>query len=190
MAVGEYWRECLSDHRANAAGPRRANPGPGADIRRVGRFIPDPGHDRICRRTDRGQRRPGQSQRFCSFTSNSKSYAKILELERGFDIGAGHSHNKERRTQEGLNKLKLAAGLSFAYMLAETGGGWLTNSLALMADAGHMLTDVVAMGLTLAAAWFAERPATERKTYGYYRLEILAAFANGLSSSSVVLDNL
>jgi len=65
-------------------------------------------------------------------------------------------------------------------MLAEGFGGWLTNSLALVADAGHMLTDVVALGLTLAAAWFAERPATARKTYGYYRLEILAAFANGV----------
>jgi cobalt-zinc-cadmium efflux system protein len=65
-------------------------------------------------------------------------------------------------------------------MLAEIVGGWLTNSLALLADAGHMFTDVVAMCLTLTAAWFAERPATDRKTYGYYRLEILTAFANGL----------
>jgi cobalt-zinc-cadmium efflux system protein len=78
-----------------------------------------------------------------------------------------------------LNKLKLAAGLSFIYMLAEAIGGWYANSLALIADAGHMLTDVMAMALTITAAWFAERPATERKTYGYYRLEILAAFANG-----------
>jgi cobalt-zinc-cadmium efflux system protein len=65
-------------------------------------------------------------------------------------------------------------------MFAEVFGGWWTNSLALLADAGHMLTDVMAMGLTLTAAWFAARPATERKTYGYYRLEILAAFANGI----------
>jgi cobalt-zinc-cadmium efflux system protein len=65
-------------------------------------------------------------------------------------------------------------------MLAEGIGGWLTNSLALIADAGHMLTDVVALSLTLTAAWFADRPATARKTYGYYRLEILAAFANGI----------
>jgi cobalt-zinc-cadmium efflux system protein len=65
-------------------------------------------------------------------------------------------------------------------MLAAAAGGWYTNSLALVADAGHMFTDVVAMGLTLTAAWLAERPATARKTYGYYRLEILAAFANGI----------
>ena len=66
-------------------------------------------------------------------------------------------------------------------MFAEAFGGWLTNSLALLADAGHMLTDVAAMILTLAAFWFASRPATAKKTFGYYRLEILAAFVNGIA---------
>jgi cobalt-zinc-cadmium efflux system protein len=66
-------------------------------------------------------------------------------------------------------------------MIAEAVGGWLTNSLALIADAGHMLTDVAALTLTLFAIWFAERPATSKKTYGYYRLEILAAFVNGIA---------
>ena len=66
-------------------------------------------------------------------------------------------------------------------MIAEAIGGWLTNSLALLADAGHMLTDVAALTLTLAAIWFASRPATPNKTYGYYRLEILAAFINGIA---------
>lgn len=65
-------------------------------------------------------------------------------------------------------------------MIAEAVGGWLTNSLALLADAGHMLTDVGALSLTLGAIWFASRPATPNKTYGYYRLEILAAFVNGV----------
>lgn len=65
-------------------------------------------------------------------------------------------------------------------MFAEAIGGWLTNSLALLADAGHMLTDVGALTLTLGAIWFASRPATSSKTYGYYRLEILAAFVNGI----------
>jgi cobalt-zinc-cadmium efflux system protein len=65
-------------------------------------------------------------------------------------------------------------------MLAEAVGGWLTNSLALIADAGHMLTDVAALSLTLGAIWFASRPATAKKTFGYYRLEILAAFVNGI----------
>ena len=66
-------------------------------------------------------------------------------------------------------------------MFAEAIGGWLTNSLALLADAGHMLTDVAALALTLAAIWFASRPATPQKTFGYYRLEILAAFVNGIA---------
>jgi cobalt-zinc-cadmium efflux system protein len=66
-------------------------------------------------------------------------------------------------------------------MFVEAIGGWLTNSLALIADAGHMLTDVAAMALTLGAIWFAARPATARKTFGYYRLEILAAFVNGIA---------
>lgn len=66
-------------------------------------------------------------------------------------------------------------------MIAEAIGGWLTNSLALIADSGHMLTDVAALSLTLAAIWFGSRAATSRKTYGYYRLEILAAFVNGMA---------
>jgi cobalt-zinc-cadmium efflux system protein len=66
-------------------------------------------------------------------------------------------------------------------MFAEAIGGWFANSLALLADAGHMLTDVGAMSLTLAAIWFASRPATAKKTFGYYRLEILAAFVNGIA---------
>lgn len=65
-------------------------------------------------------------------------------------------------------------------MLAEAVGGWLTNSLALMSDAGHMLTDVSALGLSLVALWFAGKPADVKKTYGYYRMEILSALLNGI----------
>ncbi len=92
-----------------------------------------------------------------------------------------HSHTHERRSAQSLNKLKFALGLTFVYMIAEAVGGWLSNSLALLADAGHMLTDVAALSLTLAAIWFAARPATEKKTFGYYRYEILAAFVNGIA---------
>ncbi|MCA1609192.1 MAG: cation diffusion facilitator family transporter, partial [Acidobacteria bacterium] len=80
-----------------------------------------------------------------------------------------------------MARLKLALALTFVYMIAEAVGGWWTNSLALFADAGHMLTDVAALTLTLFAFWFAARPATERKTYGFYRIEILAAFVNGIA---------
>jgi cobalt-zinc-cadmium efflux system protein len=58
--------------------------------------------------------------------------------------------------------------------------GWWTNSLALLADAAHLFVDAVGVGLSLLAVWFAERPATAEKTYGYYRVEILAALVNGV----------
>ncbi len=77
--------------------------------------------------------------------------------------------------------MKIALALTAFYMFAEAFGGWFSNSLALIADAGHMLTDVAALILTLAAIWFAARPATAKKTFGYYRLEILAAFVNGIA---------
>lgn len=71
--------------------------------------------------------------------------------------------------------------LTAIYMVAEVVGGWLTGSLALLADAGHMLTDVAALALALTAAWFSSRPATSNKTFGYHRLEILAALVNGVA---------
>ena len=64
-------------------------------------------------------------------------------------------------------------------MVVEFFGGWLSKSLALMADAAHMLTDVAALALSLFVLWFSRRPATDEKTYGYLRLEILAALLNG-----------
>jgi cobalt-zinc-cadmium efflux system protein len=71
------------------------------------------------------------------------------------------------------------------YMVAEVVGGLLTNSLALLADAGHMFSDVAALALALFALWFAGRPAPRQHTYGYYRIEILAALANGATLVAV-----
>jgi cobalt-zinc-cadmium efflux system protein len=70
-------------------------------------------------------------------------------------------------------------GLIVAYMVAEAVGGWLTGSLALLADAGHMLSDAAALGLSVFAMSMSRRPRTAKRTYGYHRLEILAALANG-----------
>ncbi|MCU0705204.1 MAG: cation diffusion facilitator family transporter [Fimbriiglobus sp.] len=81
---------------------------------------------------------------------------------------------KNRRT------LWAVFGLTFAYFVVELVGGLLTNSLALLADAAHMLTDVGGLGLALFAAWMSAKPATPTKTYGYYRTEILAALANAV----------
>jgi len=86
------------------------------------------------------------------------------------------------QTPAGKNKRRLAIvlALTTTYLVAEVVGGLLTNSLALLADAGHMLTDVAGLGLALLAIQFAERPATPERTYGYYRIEILAALSNAV----------
>jgi len=91
-----------------------------------------------------------------------------------------HDHHSHAR---GVSQklLLIVLSLTFAYMIAEAVGGYFSNSLALLSDAGHMLTDVAALALSLLAMRFASRPATARKTYGFYRLEILAALANGVT---------
>lgn len=100
----------------------------------------------------------------------------------------GHAHacphhgGSANRKRLGL-VLLLAAG----YMLAEIAGGLWTNSLALLADAGHMLSDVAALALSLFAVWIAERPPTPQRTYGFYRAEILAALANGATLAAVAI---
>lgn len=86
---------------------------------------------------------------------------------------AAHAREADRRS------LVLVLVLTGTFMVAEFVGGLLANSLALLADSAHMLTDVAALGLSLFAFWFARRPATPDKTYGYLRMEILAALVNG-----------
>ena len=78
-----------------------------------------------------------------------------------------------------ISRLRLALAITAVVLVAEAVGGYAANSLALLADAGHMLTDVAALALSLFVAWFSQRPETPRRTYGYLRLEILAAFLNG-----------
>jgi cobalt-zinc-cadmium efflux system protein len=78
-----------------------------------------------------------------------------------------------------LPRLALVLALTVVFMIIEAIGGWLSGSLALLADAGHMLTDAGALGLSLLSAWIAGRPANDSKTYGYQRWEILAALING-----------
>ena len=78
-----------------------------------------------------------------------------------------------------VRRLWIVLTLTVAVMLIEAVGGWLSGSLALLADAGHMLTDSGALGLALLTAWIGRRPADDAKTYGYRRWEILAALVNG-----------
>lgn len=97
-----------------------------------------------------------------------------------------HNHDHAHNHRSNRRRLIAVLALTFAYMLAEAIGGFVTNSLALLSDAGHMLADVASLVLALLALWFVARPATAKKTYGYYRMEILAALANG--SALVVIS--
>ena len=83
-------------------------------------------------------------------------------------------------TVQNRRALIFTFALTFGYFVVELIGGILTNSLALLADAAHMLTDVAGLGLALFATWMSQKPATPTKTYGYYRVEILAALANAV----------
>src|SRR3989475_11338605 len=80
---------------------------------------------------------------------------------------------------ETRRRLTLALAITAVVMLVEMIGGWLAGSLALLADAAHMLADVAALALALVAAWVAQRPATPERSFGFMRLEILAALLNG-----------
>ena len=90
----------------------------------------------------------------------------------------GHHHDRARTDRRALaGALVLVA----FFMVVELVAGLLTDSLAVLADAGHMLTDAASIGLALLAAWLASRPATPQRSFGYRRAEILAALANGVA---------
>jgi len=94
----------------------------------------------------------------------------------GHPTGGSH-HGRGLSARRGL---ALTLGLTGVIMVVEIVGGIWANSLALLSDAGHMLTDLLALGMALFAVTVASRPATARRTYGYYRVEILAALNNGM----------
>lgn len=89
-------------------------------------------------------------------------------------------HPHQREHSRGQRELFLALLMTASIMVVEVVAGLMSGSLALLADAGHMLTDAFALSLSLFAAWIASRPTTPEKTYGYYRTEILAALVNGV----------
>jgi cobalt-zinc-cadmium efflux system protein len=89
------------------------------------------------------------------------------------------AHIHERTSGESRRALTVVFALTTTFTVAEVVGGLLTGSLALLADAGHMLSDNLSLALALFAAWLAGRPATPEKSFGYKRAEILAALANG-----------
>ncbi len=93
-------------------------------------------------------------------------------------MGAGHDHGA---TSTSARALLLTLGLTATYTVAEVIGGLLTGSLALLADAGHMLSDAGSLAVALGAIWLARRPATPARSFGFKRAEILAELANGVT---------
>jgi cobalt-zinc-cadmium efflux system protein len=92
----------------------------------------------------------------------------------------GHAHVHATAGAGSWRRLALTLALTSVVMVVELAAGFWTGSLALLADAAHMLTDVAGLGLALFAIWIAHRPPTPAKTYGYYRAEILAALVNAV----------
>ena len=101
------------------------------------------------------------------------------------DHAHGHSH-AAATTADNERRVLWAMILTGGFMIAEVIGGILSGSLALIADAGHMLTDFAALTLSWAAFRASGRPQDERRTYGYHRMQVLAAFVNGLTMVAVV----
>lgn len=89
-------------------------------------------------------------------------------------------HRHHAGEPDGRRPLAWALGITLVVMVVEVAGGILANSLALLADAGHMASDAGALALSLFALWFASRPATRERTFGFQRVEILAALANSV----------
>jgi cobalt-zinc-cadmium efflux system protein len=92
-----------------------------------------------------------------------------------------HTHQHESNASASERRLVFVLAMTATYMLAEVTGGVLTGSLALLADSGHLLGDVLGLAMAVAAIRFARRPATADKTYGFYRAEILAALVNSIA---------
>ena len=97
-----------------------------------------------------------------------------------------HRHEHAYRA-DSRRALAIVLALTGVYTVCEIVGGWLTGSLALLADAGHMLGDSAALGVALVAAWLAGRPATPERSFGYRRAEILAALANGVALAVIAI---
>ncbi len=101
----------------------------------------------------------------------------------------GHHHGHDHNHTHGANKkvLMISFFIITAYMIVEVIGGFITNSLALLSDAGHMLSDSISLGIGLLAFTLGERAANYSKTYGYKRFEILAAVFNGVTLIAIAL---
>ncbi len=116
---------------------------------------------------------------------NHSSHSHGHDSTHGHDHAHSHGHSHDHEIlhvpHASFNKLRLSFFIIALFMVVEVVSGWLFNSLALISDGLHMLTDAVALGIAALAVSLGTRRATQEKTFGFKRFEILAAFANGLS---------
>ena len=99
----------------------------------------------------------------------------------GHSHGHDHAAHADISTSDGRRRVAIACILTALFMVAEVVGGILSGSLALLADAAHMLTDAASLALAWLGYWFATKPADETRSYGFGRMRVLAAFTNGLA---------
>lgn len=105
-------------------------------------------------------------------------FSRLGERSEPMDTHHEHEHGERPRDRVNRRPLLIALLITATFLVVEVIGGLLTNSLALLADAGHMVTDVAALSLSLLAIWLASRPATAERSFGFYRAEVLAALVN------------
>src|SRR5262245_54907816 len=153
------WRSSPRPRTRSRATPRRRSPGPPSRSR----SRPPPGS-------------PGRSD-----SNRNLLPAAGERVQARMHTGPAHHHGPGgSAATRHWKPLAGALALTLGFMVVEVIGGLITGSLALLADAAHMLTDAGGLALSLLAIWFAARPATPQKTYGYLRMEILSAQANAV----------
>ena len=109
-----------------------------------------------------------------------------VDAELSLERGESHAHHHIGHTSE-QGKLLAAVLVTFIFALVEAAAGWWSGSLALLSDAGHMITDSSALGLAAFAAWLARRPPSARHTYGLVRAEVLAALFNSVLMLALIV---
>ena len=113
--------------------------------------------------------------------------SSLIATDRKSTLSARFQMHENHRPPLSTRYIGIALGITISFFVIELIGGIITNSLALLTDAWHMLNDSFSLVFALAAAWFASRPITRKRTYGYYRVEIIAAFLNGIFLWVVVI---
>lgn len=103
------------------------------------------------------------------------------------DIHHSHENNEQPTERVNTRPLVIALAITATFLIVEIIGGLVTNSLALLADAGHMATDVAALALALFAIWLAKRPPSSARSFGFYRAEVLAALVNAATLVAISL---